>query len=244
MSRAMATLFISDLHLDPARPDITSQALAFLESEARGAEALYILGDLFEAWVGDDDPEPEKRRVIAALKRLTDGGLPCYFMHGNRDFLVGAGFAQASGCTLLQDPTIIELHGTRVMLMHGDTLCTDDHEYQAFRKMVRNPDWQRVMLAKPLAERLALARHLRETSAASMAGKPMEIMDVSQDAVIAAMREHEVYTLLHGHTHRPAIHRFEADGQEAVRIVLGDWYTQGSALAWDADGYVLQTLPR
>jgi UDP-2,3-diacylglucosamine hydrolase len=240
----MTTLFISDLHLDPARPDITSQALAFLESETRGADALYILGDLFEAWVGDDDPEPEKRRVIAALRRLSDGGLPCYFMHGNRDFLVGEGFGQASGCTLLEDPTIIELHGTRVMLMHGDTLCTDDHEYQAFRKMVRNPDWQRAMLAKPLAERLALARHLRETSAASMAGKSMEIMDVNQDAVIAAMRAHGVHTLLHGHTHRPAIHRFEIDGREAVRIVLGDWYTQGSALSWDADGYVLRTLPR
>ena len=240
----MATLFISDLHLDPAHPEITSQALAFLESEARGADALYILGDLFEAWVGDVDPEPEKRRVIAALKRLADGGLPCYFMHGNRDFLVGAEFAAASGCKLLEDPTVIELHGTRVLLMHGDTLCTDDHEYQAFRQMVRNPEWQRGMLARPLPERLAIARQLRETSAASMAGKSMEIMDVNQDAVVAAMREHGVYTLLHGHTHRPAIHRFEADGHDAVRIVLGDWYTQGSVLSWDEDGYVLRTLPR
>lgn len=240
----MATLFISDLHLDPARPDITSQALAFLETETRDADALYILGDLFEAWVGDDDPEPEKRRVIAALKALTDGGLPCYFMRGNRDFLVGEGFAAASGCTLLEDPTIVELHGTRVMLMHGDTLCTDDHEYQAFRKMVRNPDWQRAMLSRPLVERLAIARQLRETSAASMAGKSMEIMDVNQGAVADAMRAHGVYTLLHGHTHRPAVHRFEVDGHDAVRIVLGDWYTQGSALSWDADGFVLQALPR
>lgn len=240
----MTTLFISDLHLDPARPDITNQALAFLEAETRGAEALYVLGDLFEAWVGDDDPEPEKRRVIAALKTLTDGGLPCYFMHGNRDFLVGKGFAAASGCTLLEDPTLIEVYGTPVMLMHGDTLCTDDHEYQAFRKMVRNPDWQRAMLSRPLAERLAIARQLRETSTASMAGKSMEIMDVNQDAVVSAMRTHGVYTLLHGHTHRPAVHRFEADGHEAVRIVLGDWYTQGSVLSWDADGFVLRALPR
>jgi UDP-2,3-diacylglucosamine hydrolase len=240
----MATLFISDLHLDPARPDITSQALEFLAKEAQGADALYILGDLFEAWVGDDDPEPEKRRVIAALRRLSDAGLPCFFMHGNRDFLVGEGFAAESGCTLLDDPTIIELHGTRVLLMHGDTLCTDDHEYQAFRAMVRNPAWQQGMLARPLAERLALAKHLRETSAASMAGKSMEIMDVNQGAVEEAMRQHGVYTLLHGHTHRPAVHRFELDGHEAVRIVLGDWYTQGSALRWDADGFVLQTLPR
>jgi len=240
----MTTLFISDLHLDPERPDITGQALDFLRTEARDAEALYILGDLFEAWVGDDDPEPEKRRVIAALRQLRDGGLPCYFMHGNRDFLVGEGFAAESGCTLLPDPTVIELYGTPVILMHGDTLCTDDHQYQAFRSMVRNPDWQRAMLARPLPERLALARQLRETSAASMAGKSMDIMDVNQGAVEQAMREHGVYTLLHGHTHRPAVHRFELDGHEAVRIVLGDWYTQGSALSWDADGFVLRTLAR
>jgi UDP-2,3-diacylglucosamine hydrolase len=240
----MATLFISDLHLDPARPDITSQALEFLATETRGVDALYILGDLFEAWVGDDDPEPEKRRVIAALKTLTDAGLPCFFMHGNRDFLVGEGFAAASGCTLLADPTVIELYGTRLLLMHGDTLCTDDHEYQAFRQMVRNPAWQQLMLAKPLQERLMLAKHLRETSAASMAGKSMEIMDVNQGAVADAMRSQGVYTLLHGHTHRPAVHRFEVDGQVAVRIVLGDWYTQGSAVFWDADGFDLRSLPR
>jgi UDP-2,3-diacylglucosamine hydrolase len=240
----MTTLFISDLHLDPARPDITSQALAFLDTETRGADALYILGDLFEAWVGDDDPEPEKRRVIAALKRLTDAGLACYFMHGNRDFLVGEGFAAESGCTLLSDPTIVDMYGTPVMLMHGDTLCTDDHEYQNFRLMVRNPDWQRMMLARPLAERLALARHLRETSAASMAGKSMEIMDVNEDAVAEAMREHGVYTLLHGHTHRPGVHSFVTDERGAMRIVLGDWYTQGSALYWDEDGFALRTLPR
>ena len=240
----MATLFISDLHLEPARPDITTQALEFLGHEARDAEALYILGDLFEAWVGDDDPEPEKRRVVAALRQLSDTGLPLYFMHGNRDFLVGEQFAAESGCRLLPDPTIAEFYGTPVILMHGDTLCTDDHEYQAFRAMVRNPAWQQAMLARPLAERLALARQLRETSAASMAGKSMEIMDVNQGAVEAAMREHGVYTLLHGHTHRPAVHRFEVGGQEAVRIVLGDWYTQGSVLSWDADGFVLRTLPR
>jgi UDP-2,3-diacylglucosamine hydrolase len=240
----MATLFISDLHLDPSRPDITDQALAFLDSGTRDDEALYILGDLFEAWVGDDDPEPEKRRVIARLKQLSDAGLPCYFMHGNRDFMIGEAFAAASGCALLPDPTVIELHGQRVLLMHGDTLCTDDHEYQAFRRVARNPDWQRAMLARPLAERLAIARQLRETSAASMAGKSMEIMDVNQEAVAAAMREHGVYTLLHGHTHRPAVHHFQVDDRPAMRIVLGDWYTQGSVLSWDADGFILQALPR
>jgi UDP-2,3-diacylglucosamine hydrolase len=240
----VATLFISDLHLDPERPDITSQALAFLNDEARHAEALYILGDLFEAWLGDDDPDPEKRRVVAALKRLAEGGLPCYFMHGNRDFLVGERFAADSGCTLLEDPTVIELYGSRVILMHGDTLCTDDHEYQALRQMVRNPAWQAAALSRPLAERQEMARQLREKSAASMAGKATEIMDVNQDAVLRTMQDHGVYTILHGHTHRPAIHRFEADGHEAVRIVLGDWYAQGSALTWDETGYVLRTLPR
>jgi UDP-2,3-diacylglucosamine hydrolase len=240
----VATLFISDLHLDPERPDITSQALAFLDDEARHAEALYILGDLFEAWLGDDDPDPEKRRVVAALKRLADGGLPCYFIRGNRDFLVGERFAADSGCTLLEDPTVIELYGSRVILMHGDTLCTDDHEYQALRQMVRNPAWQAAVLSRPLAERQEMARQLREKSAASMAGKATEIMDVNQDAVLRTMQDHGVYTILHGHTHRPAIHRFEADGHEAVRIVLGDWYAQGSALTWDETGYVLRTLPR
>jgi UDP-2,3-diacylglucosamine hydrolase len=240
----MRTLFISDLHLDPARPDITQQALEFLARETQDADALYVLGDLFEAWVGDDDPEPEKARVVAALRKLADGGLPCYFMHGNRDFLVGERFAAASGCRILPDPTVTEVHGTPVILMHGDTLCTDDHEYQALRRMVRDPDWQRATLARPLAERMAMARQLRETSAAKSAGKTAEIMDVNQGAVEATMRQHGVYTLLHGHTHRPAIHRFELDGREAVRIVLGDWYTQGSALSWDDAGFTLHTLPR
>jgi UDP-2,3-diacylglucosamine hydrolase len=240
----VATLFISDLHLDPARPDITSQALAFLACEASGADALYILGDLFDAWIGDDDPEPEKQRVIAALKKLTDAGLPCYFMRGNRDFLIGDGFAAASGCTLLEDPTVIELHGRRVLLMHGDTLCTDDKEYQAFRAMVRDPDWQRAMLARPLPERLAIARQLRETSAVRTAGKSEEIMDVNEEAVRVAMRAHGIHTLLHGHTHRPAVHQFDLDGHDAERIVLGDWYMQGSVLSWDTEGYDLRALPR
>jgi UDP-2,3-diacylglucosamine hydrolase len=240
----VATLFISDLHLEPERPDITRQALALLESEAGDADALYILGDLFEAWVGDDDPEPEKLRVVGALQRLTSAGLPCYFMHGNRDFLVGNDFAKASGCEILGDPTVIEIHGTPVILMHGDTLCTDDVSYQDYRRRVRDPAWQRDMLARPLAERLAVARQLRQASKASMAGKSPEIMDVNQDAVVDVMRRHGVYTLVHGHTHRPAVHRFELGGREAVRIVLGDWYEQGSVLTWDEDGYDLRSLPR
>jgi UDP-2,3-diacylglucosamine hydrolase len=240
----LATLFISDLHLDPARPDITRHALELLEHETAGADALYILGDLFEAWVGDDDPEPEKRRIIARIRELADDGLPCFFMHGNRDFLVGETFAADSGCRILPDPTVAGIHGQRVLLMHGDTLCTDDVEYQAYRRTVRDPAWQKAMLARPLAERLAIARQLREQSAASMQGKAMEIMDVNQDAVAGAMRRHGVHCLVHGHTHRPAVHRFELDGDEAVRIVLGDWYEQGSVLAWDEDGFELKSLPR
>jgi len=240
----VSVLFISDLHLDPDRPDITGQALDVLGAEAREADALYILGDLFEAWIGDDDPEPEKRRVIAALRTLSDAGLPCYFMRGNRDFLAGEGFAADSGCRMLVDPTVTEIYGTPVILMHGDTLCTDDVQYQAFRRTVRDPAWQAATLARPLEERLALAQQMRAQSTASMTGKAEEIMDVNQAAVEAVMREHGVYTMIHGHTHRPAVHRFEIDGREAVRIVLGDWYEQGSVLTWDKTGFRLESRSR
>lgn len=240
----MSTLFISDLHLEPARPDITAQFLEFLQAEAAAAEALYILGDLFEAWVGDDDPEPEKRRAILALRALAEGGLPLFFMRGNRDFMIGDQFAADSGCTILEDPTVVELYGQRVLLMHGDSLCTDDHEYQAFRKVTRNPEWQRNVLALPLEQRLKMAAAARTESLARNQGKPEAIMDVNQDAVEQAMRDHEVALLLHGHTHRPAVHTFELDGEQAQRIVLGDWYTQGSVLRWNAEGFNLEQLPR
>lgn len=240
----MTTLFISDLHLDPTRPDITSQFLDFLHEEARSADALYILGDLFEAWVGDDDPEPEKRRAVAALRDLADLGVPIFFMHGNRDFLIGERFAEDSGCTLLSDPHRLSLYGSNVLLMHGDTLCTDDVEYQAFRRMTRDRGWQEQFLALPMAQRLAMAEEARAESLASTRGKPESIMDVNQDAVVEAMREQDVPLLLHGHTHRPNVHEFEIDGRPVRRIVLGDWYTQGSVLYWDADGFRLESLPR
>ncbi len=240
----MTNLFISDLHLDPARPEITSQFLSFLQQDAAGVESLYILGDFFEAWVGDDDPEPEKRRAIAGLRQLADTGVQLFFMHGNRDFLVGEGFAAASGCKLLPDPTVIRLYGKPVLLMHGDTLCTDDHEYQAFRKMTRDPQWQAQFLALPLEQRLQMADEARAASIASSQGKPESIMDVNQAAVEQAMGEHEVNLLLHGHTHRPNVHEFKLGGTPATRIVLGDWYTQGSALVWDETGFKLRSLPR
>jgi UDP-2,3-diacylglucosamine hydrolase len=240
----VTALFISDLHLDPARPDITSQCLDFLDAEARHARSLYILGDLFEAWIGDDDPEPEKQRVAERLAEVSSGGTQLFFMHGNRDFLVGPDFARQTGCLLLEDPTVVELFGQRVLLMHGDTLCTDDVEYQAFRAMVRDPAWQAAFLSRSLEERAALALSAREQSQAASAGKPSEIMDVNANTVADVMRRHQVSLLLHGHTHRPAVHHFELDGRQATRIVLGDWHEQGSALRWDASGYELLTLPR
>ncbi|NNF51894.1 MAG: UDP-2,3-diacylglucosamine diphosphatase [Gammaproteobacteria bacterium] len=240
----MTTLFISDLHLDASRPDITGQFVEFLREQATGAEFLYILGDLFEAWVGDDDPEPEKQRAVAALRALSDSGVPVYFMHGNRDFLIGARFAREAGCTLLPDPCRVSLHGSEVLLMHGDTLCTDDVEYQAFREMTRDPSWQQQFLSLPLAQRLAMAEEARAESLASTRGKPESIMDVNQQAVVETMREEKVRLLLHGHTHRPAVHDFEIDGRAAQRIVLGDWYTQGSVVYWDDSGFRLESLPR
>lgn len=203
-----------------------------------------MLGDLFEAWLGDDDPEPEYRRVIAALRALADAGTRLFFMHGNRDFLVGERFSTESGCALLGDHAVVDLYGERVLLMHGDLLCTDDVEYQAFRKMVRDPAWQARMLALPVAQRKALAAQVKAQTKAAVMAKAEDIMDVNDGAVADTMRRHGVRTLLHGHTHRPAVHRFTLDGEPATRIVLGDWYTQGSSVRWDASGFVLESLPR
>ena len=228
----MATLFISDLHLDETRPQIVDLFVRFLANEARKADALYILGDLFESWIGDDDDAPLATRVAHALRSLRDGSVPIYFMHGNRDFLLGAEYAKRAGIELLADPTIVEFDGERTLLMHGDTLCTDDVEYQKFRGLVRNPAWQQQFLAKPLAERRAFAAQARGESRKQTAMKAAEIMDVNQGAVESAMRTHGVRRLIHGHTHRPATHRFDLDGQAAERIVLGDWFEQSSVFTW------------
>jgi UDP-2,3-diacylglucosamine hydrolase len=203
-----------------------------------------VLGDLFEAWLGDDDPEPEYRHVVAALRALAGSGTRLYFMHGNRDFLVGERFCAESGCVLLGEHAVVDLHGERVLLMHGDLLCTDDVEYQSFRKMVRDPAWQARMLALPLAQRAALAAQVKSQTKAAVMAKAEDIMDVNDATVAETMRRHGVHTLLHGHTHRPAVHRFTLDGAPATRIVLGDWYTQGSSVRWDASGFVLETLVR
>ncbi len=239
---AAETLFISDLHLDPSRPEITELFMAFLQ-RARGADGLYILGDLFEAWIGDDDDAAIADTVRTGLQSLTAGGVPVYLMHGNRDFLLGETFQQQSGCRLLVDPTVIDLYGERTLLMHGDLLCTDDIDYQRFRAKVHDPAWQQAVLAKPLPERREMAATLRGESQQANVGKQTELMDVNPGSVENTMREHGVRRLIHGHTHRPAIHDFVLDGAPARRIVLGDWYDQGSMLRCSPQGCELITLP-
>lgn len=237
------TLFISDLHLDPERPAITRLFLEFLEGEATGARELYILGDLFEAWVGDDDDSALPGEVSAGLSALAAQGIPVYLMRGNRDFLLGDEFAGRCGAELVADPAVIDLHGEPTLLMHGDTLCTDDVDYQRWREQAHSAKWQRAFLAKSLDERRAFAAEARRRSREHQAGAPEAIMDVNQDAVVKALEEHGVRRLIHGHTHRPAVHTMSLEGEPAERIVLGDWYEQGSVLRCDQDGCCLETLP-
>ena len=240
----MATLFISDLHIDAARPAINQQFLEFLRAEAKSAAALYILGDLFESWIGDDAPDAAQSAAIAGLRELTAGGVPCFVMHGNRDFLLSRQFCAASGAQLLPDPLIITLYGEPVLVMHGDALCTDDRAYQRLRATVRDPDWQRQFLALSIDSRRALAGAARAGSQAHTASMEQGITDVNADSVAQALRAAGTSTLLHGHTHRPAIHALEVDGRPRTRIVLGDWYDQGSVLRWDHNGPELQSLRR
>ena len=240
----MTTLFISDLHLEANKPEIGEQFLGFLEGEATTADALYILGDLFESWVGDDDPNPHYAVIKIALKKLVDSGVPVFFMHGNRDFMISTQFAEETGVRLLDDPETIELHGDKVLLSHGDALCIDDKQYQQVRLMTRNPEWQAMRRAKPLAERLAFAENARKQSQAYNDSVGEDIMDVNQDAVVGTFRTRNIDVLLHGHTHRPATHEVDVKGINGKRIVLGDWFEQGSVLRWDESGPRLEALPR
>jgi UDP-2,3-diacylglucosamine hydrolase len=240
----MARLFVSDVHLDAAAPEATEQFLTFLRTEAAAAEALYILGDLFEAWVGDDDEEPGNERVCRALRELNHRGVACFALHGNRDFLLGSGFCARSGCRLLSDPTIVELDGERVLLSHGDALCTDDHPYQELRTIVRDRSWQQRFLALPLSSREQLADEARAGSRRHTSRTVPYIMDVNSQAVVAAFRAARVRRIVHGHTHRPGVHELEVDGAAAQRIVLGAWYEQGSFLRHERGVYELRTLPR
>lgn len=238
------SLFISDLHLAEERPAMTSLFLRFLAGTASTAAEIFILGDLFEFWVGDDTlDEPLNRDVADALSRLARAGTRVSFMHGNRDFLAGDRFFAATGSRSLVDPTVISLHGVRTLLMHGDTLCTDDHDYQRFRAYVHDPEVQRQFLALPLAARRQQVGQTRARSEQLKQLKSAEIMDVAEAAVMAALRSAGYPPrLVHGHTHRPARHELVVDGHQCERWVLADWYRQGEYLRIDADGVTRHPL--
>ncbi|MEW6132458.1 MAG: UDP-2,3-diacylglucosamine diphosphatase [Pseudomonadota bacterium] len=238
------TLFIADLHLAEERPQASGRFFHFLESIAPGADALYILGDLFEYWAGDDDADaPLARQSARKIKTLTASGTPVHFMHGNRDFLLAQRYADSCGMVLLSDPAAVDLYGTRTLLTHGDMLCTDDRSYQRFRKLVRQPLVRHTLLALPLGLRHAMARSARSGSERAKAGKSYEIMDVNADAVAAMFRQSGAARMIHGHTHRPAQHALTIDGRPGERWVLPDWYGEGGYLACTAGGCELLPLP-
>ena len=239
----MATLIISDLHLDAARPESTELFGRFVDEQARNTDALYILGDLFEAWVGDDDPSQTGAVVAEKLSGLRAAGVPVYFMRGNRDFLLGRDYAHRAGMTILPDPAVVMLHGKPTLLLHGDTLCSDDVAYQQFRTQTRDPRWQLQFLAQPLATRLAFAQHARAESQAHQSGLKTQgtieaITDVNTSTVESSFARFGIDRMIHGHTHRPAIHAHE----NGERIVLGDWYEQGSVLQVDSSGMQLSSI--
>ncbi|MGH8671122.1 MAG: UDP-2,3-diacylglucosamine diphosphatase [Burkholderiales bacterium] len=237
------SLFISDLHLCPTRPRITGLFFEFLESTALRAQALYILGDLFEYWAGDDDAhDPHHAEIIKRIATLAQQGVAVFLMHGNRDFLMAGAFCEASGAGLLHDPHRVDLYGTPTLLMHGDTLCSDDVEYQKFRSMVRDPVWQTRFLSQPLARRKQIIEDFRQRSEAAKGKKEAEIMDVNLETVEATLRRQGYPRLIHGHTHRPAKHLHAVDDRTCERWVLNDWYEHGGYLRCDADGCQALTI--
>ena len=225
----MATIFISDLHLDKDRPKVIRYFIDFLNNLESDIESLYILGDFVEYWVGDDDPGDGLEEVFSSIKKKSNS-IPIYFMHGNRDFMISEKFCNQHGMKFLKDPTKIKLHGKKILLMHGDTLCIDDIEYQKFRTMVRSPLWQNEMLKKSLEERINLAKMLRAKSLSETGTKDEVIMDVNNDEVISQLKKHNVDMIIHGHTHRPNIHKIISENKECKRIVLGDWYDKSFIL--------------
>ncbi len=229
-------LFASDVHLSAHRPARVDAFLAFLAGPCRDAAAVYLLGDVFDEWLGDDDDRPPHPRVLDALATLTAGGVVVGFLHGNHDFLVGAGFVERTGCQVLGQPVRLDVHGVPVLALHGDQLCTRDEDYQAWRRTYTDPVNQQRFLALPFPARVARAAALRQESRALTRLKPEDIMDVTGDAVTQMLREHGVRHMVHGHTHRPALHRLDVDGAPGLRAVLGDWYEDDRVLAWDAHG--------
>ena len=235
--------FVADLHLTDERPAATGRFFRFLDEEVAGADALYILGDLFEAWVGDDHDEAVARDTARRLKALADAGTPVYFLHGNRDFMLAARYAERAGMTLIADPTRIDLHGVPTLLMHGDTLCTDDTTYQAFRRRVRHPLTLALLRRLPFSLRRRLARQARAGSQAAKAEKSAEIMDVNATEVARVLREGQAGRLIHGHTHRPAQHAHAVDGRACERWVVPDWYARWGYVMCDARGCALRVEP-
>jgi UDP-2,3-diacylglucosamine hydrolase len=238
------SLFASDLHLDSEAPWAIDAFRKFLDVEARGADSLYLLGDLFEVWVGDDDDDADHARACDGIATLVKSGVPVFVIHGNRDFLIGSGFERRTGAKLLPDPVKVDLHGVPTLLSHGDIFCTADHSYQELRDIVRKPDWQRRFLALPLAARRTLANAARAGSKAHTERTVPTIMDVDPEAVVRAFRATGARRLVHGHTHRPAIHPSVIDGERAERVVLAPWYESASCVAIDSAGAREVPLPR
>ncbi len=234
--------FISDLHLTQDRPQTTQRFVAYLESLDANVSDLYILGDLFDSWVGDDDPTPPNQLIKDKLKNVTENGVNVHFLAGNRDFLIGQKFFNETRVKCLEDEHIIDLFGIKTLLMHGDLLCTDDTEYQQFRQLTHNPAWQQAALAKPLEERLALAQHYRQQSQLNKQEKSNDIMDVNEAAVIKTFQQYKTTRLIHGHTHRPNKHIHHVDGYDVERFVLAEWDNTGSILDWTEQGYTIIEL--
>ncbi len=237
----MPTFLIADVHLSTRRQERLDRFLEFLEWLPTHGGRLYILGDLFDLWLGDDDLSPPHPQVLTALERLTTSGIQTFVMHGNHDFTLGSGFESRTGCRILPDPSVVKFYGTPVLLMHGDTLCTEDMEYQKYRNGFRAPESLHAFLALPLEQRREKADKIKKLSGEAVRNKPMEIMDVNREEVKSVMRLHSVRHLVHGHTHRPGIHNFNLGGNPATRIVLGDWYTGDSVVRWDEGGYCLES---
>lgn len=236
-------IFISDLHISLNKKEITRHFLSFLNNQACKAKSIYILGDLFDTWVGDDDNTPPNKQIKSKLKQLTDSGIQIFLLLGNRDFLIGHQFSKETGITLLDDFTVIELNGVKTLLTHGDLLCTDDLAYQAFREKSRSNKWKQDVLSKPLIIRLLVARWYRFKSYFHKRKKSQDIMDVNQQTVVNEMLKHDCHRLIHGHTHRPAIHGFEINGKPAQRFVLAEWEKNSTEiLCWDSEGYRVKNI--